>query len=170
MSHESGNTAYARPGTMGSSASAIPTRTQLQRGITLLEALLAFAILSLAILGLMRSQMAMQAHQHLARDITRATILAESEIERLQALPWTELPPDGKATILDTSPPSSGTAFTVTREVETTSSTLRRITLHVQWSDLSGTPHDLRWESARSFEPQGWGAQKLAIPAAEAMP
>ncbi|MFN9708358.1 MAG: hypothetical protein ACK53K_02770 [Burkholderiales bacterium] len=110
----------------------------------------------------MPAQMAIQAHQQLAQDITQATTLAESEIERLQALPWHNLPPDGQEKIFSDGLMSSGTHFTVTREIHTPQAGWRSITLKVAWRDLSGAPRDMQWEAARSFEPEGWGAQTLS--------
>ncbi len=150
--------------------SQVLTHRQLQQGGLLLEALIGFVLLSLLILGLVPSQIAIQSHQHLGQDLTQATMLAESEIERLQALPWRALPPDGQEKIFSQALANSSTHFDVTREIETSPVGWRRIMLKVNWTDLSGTHRNMQWESGRSFEPEGWGAKILSSQWAHSLP
>lgn len=131
------------------------------RGATLLEALIAFALFSIGMLALLRGQAEMQAQQDLARSIALATALAETELERLQSLPWHQLPPDGHDKSIQPARAGQPTAFTIQRQFATQAPGWRTITISVHWQDLSLTPRHLQWQSARAFEIDGWGARLL---------
>lgn len=62
-----------------------PDQRRLQRGIGLIEALLAFLVLSLGMLAMTRVQSDLRAHAELARQRTEAVRIAQQDIETLRA-------------------------------------------------------------------------------------
>jgi Tfp pilus assembly protein PilV len=62
-----------------------PPRPRAQRGIGLIEALLAFLVLSLGMLAMTRVQSGLRAHAELARQRTEAVRIAQQEIETLRS-------------------------------------------------------------------------------------
>jgi Tfp pilus assembly protein PilV len=128
----------------------------LQSGSTLLEVLIAFAILSMALLALMQIQMTLHHLHSLSRQVASATHWAEAELEHLAALRWTDLPADGShAPALKTHDDPS-TPLSLTRTLHTPSPGWRTLQIQVQWDDAEGARHTLRWHSARAQEPTHW--------------
>jgi len=60
-------------------------QVQAQRGVGLIEALIAFLVLSLGMLAIARVQSDMRAHAELARQRTEAVRIAQQDIETLRA-------------------------------------------------------------------------------------
>jgi type IV pilus assembly protein PilV len=60
---------------------------RLQRGFTLIEALIAFVILSVGLLGIVSLQAMAKTSQHLALQHTRAVTLADAIVERIRVNP-----------------------------------------------------------------------------------
>ena len=58
-----------------------------QRGFTLIEALIAFVILSIGLLGIVSLQAMAKTSQHLAVQHTRAVTLADALVERIRINP-----------------------------------------------------------------------------------
>ena len=61
------------------------SQTNRQRGLTLIESLLAFVVLSVGLLALLRVQPELRQHAELARQRSEAVRLAQQEIEGLRA-------------------------------------------------------------------------------------
>ena len=138
-----------------------------QRGTSLIEALVVLAIFSLAMLTLLQLQTTLQLHQELAHESASATLLAERELEHLQSLAPSHLPPDGEYAFTLPTREGHPTAFTVTRQLSTTHPGWRALTLTVRWQDRSLTEQILQWHSAYAAEPDGWGALALRAPSGQ---
>ena len=65
----------------------LPTSHSLQRGFTLIEALIAFVILSVGLLGIVSLQAMAKTSQHLAIQHTRAVTIADAIVERIRVNP-----------------------------------------------------------------------------------
>ena len=136
----------------------------LQHGTTLLEALIVLAIFSVAMLALLQLQTELQFHQELSHESASATLLAEKELEHLQSLGPSHLPPDGEYSFTEPSSEGQPTPFNVTRHISTTHPGWRTLTLTVSWQDRALTEQTLQWHSAYAAEPSGWGALALRLP------
>ncbi len=142
----------------------------LQHGTTLLEALIALAIFSLGMLTLLQLQTELQLHQEMAHESASATLLAEKELEHLQPLGPSHLPPDGEYSFTEPSREGHPTPFIVTRHIITTHPGWRTLTLTVSWQDRALTEQTLQWHSAYAAEPSGWGALALRAPSGKMAP
>lgn len=141
-----------------------------QRGTTLLEALVVLAIFSLAMLSLLQLQTELQLHQDLAHESAMATLLAEKELEQIQSLGPSHLPQDGEYSFTEPAREGRATAFTLTRQLSTTHSGWRTLTLTVRWQDRSLTEQKVQWHSAYAAEPGGWGALVARAPSGNIAP
>ena len=64
----------------------LPSSSRQQRGVTLIEALIAFVVLSLGMLAIVRTQPLLRAQADLARQRSQAVRLAQEDIEQLRGL------------------------------------------------------------------------------------
>lgn len=110
-----------------------------QRGVTLIEALIAFLVLSLGMLAVVRMQPELRQHAELARQRSEATRLAQQDVESLRGIAAASLEaitsaaytvePDGLG-----SPP-----YTVQRRVDAAAwPRSRSVEVVVRWPDRSG--------------------------------
>lgn len=116
------------------------SQTNRQRGITLIESLLAFVVLSVGLLALLRVQPELRQHAELARQRSEAVRLAQQEIEGLRA--FTSL--DGHAAIADHAhtlePDGLGSPrYAIARRVDAGSwPHARAVDVSVTWTDRRG--------------------------------
>lgn len=115
-----------------------------QRGLTLVEALIAFLILSLGMLAVVRLQPELRQHAEAARQRSEATRIAQQDIEALRSLGATSLD-----TIVDADrtiePDGLGSPrYALQRRVETaTWPQARGVTVVVSWPDRRGDVQQL---------------------------
>ena len=80
----------------------------------------------------------------LARDETRASQILQSEIESLRTYHWADLTAEDPVKTYfptDSFTSAYSTRYEISRAITTRSSTQRRITLRVTWSDTRGAEH-----------------------------
>jgi Tfp pilus assembly protein PilV len=116
-----------------------------QRGLALLEALLAFLVLSLGMLALSRLQADLRASADAARERSEAVRLAQLHVENLRAFAdsaeWDAMI-DMTA---DVTPADSTIRYTLERAVQTLSSpALKAVQVTLRWSDRRGAAQHWR--------------------------
>jgi len=116
-----------------------------QRGVALLEALLAFLTLSLGKIALSRLQSDQRASADAARERSEAVRLAQLDIEALRGFAdnagWNAI---ADATI-DVTPAGSSTGYTLERAVQTRSEpALKAVQVTLHWNDRQGSARQLR--------------------------
>ena len=149
-----------------------------QRGVSLIEALVALAVMAFGMLGMLGLQATLRTNADLTRQRAEAVRIAQAEVERLRGfesvtaspgldftdivsvLPAAVLPPAGAA--------SANTAYRRTATVlpaALTPSTpkFKTVTMDVQWEDRSGqTSHVLMVSSMAAVDPALAGSLALA--------
>ena len=116
-----------------------------QRGVALLDALLAFLVLSIGLVALSRLQGDLRANADSARERTEAVRLAQLDIEGLRAFidaaGWDAI----DETSADVTPTGSRTSYTLERTVQATSGpALTAVQVTLQWTDRHGSAQQLR--------------------------
>jgi Tfp pilus assembly protein PilV len=116
-----------------------------QRGVSLLEALLAFLTLSLGMLALSRLQTDLRASADAARERSEAVRLAQVDVEGLRSFAdsagWNSI---ADATV-DVTPAASSTAYTLERAVQTRSDpAVKAVQVTLHWNDRQGTSQQWR--------------------------
>jgi len=114
--------------------SAWPARLASQRGITLLETLVAlglFAMTAATVSNYLVSQIRMSSSNYL---YTQAYGLAEKQLETTRSLRYNDMAPGSSTTSV------GGTQFTVATAVlsDTPADGLKQITVNVSWNDMRG--------------------------------
>lgn len=123
-------------------AKPMPSR---QRGIALLEALLAFLVLSIGLLALSRLQTHLRTNADASRERSEAVRLAQTDIEGLRAFAnsadWDAIA-DASA---DVTPAGSRTRYTLDRVVQSSADpALKAVQLTLQWNDRHGAAQQWR--------------------------
>lgn len=116
-----------------------------QRGVSLLEALLAFLTLSLGMLALSRLQTDLRASADAARERSEAVRLAQVDVEALRSFAdsagWNAI---ADATV-DVTPAASSTAYTLQRVVQTRfDPAIKAVQVTLHWNDRQGTAQQWR--------------------------
>lgn len=118
------------------------SRPSHQRGLGLVEALIAFLVLSLGMLAVVRLQPVLRQHAEAARQRSEATRLAQLDLE--QARGANPVP----AATNDVDEPGTSTSYRVQREVDTVSwPQAAAVTVTVSWTERDGATQRLRLAS-----------------------
>jgi Tfp pilus assembly protein PilV len=130
----------------------LPLR-QRQRGISLIEALVAFLVLCIGMLAAARMQPWLRQHSELARQRSEAVRLAQQDIERLRAfavMPVTTGVPsydgiaNGGAVIDDDAGALTSTRYQLTRNVDALGTpNAKQVSVMVSWAERSGVPQQV---------------------------
>lgn len=137
-----------------------------QRGVSLLEALLAFLTLSLGMLALSRLQTDLRASADAARERSEAVRLAQVDVEGLRSFTgsagWNAI---ADATV-DVTPAGASTVYTLERVVRTHSDpALKAVQVTLYWNDRQGTAQQWRLSTLiASDDPALSGALTLPRP------
>ncbi|WP_119154506.1 type IV pilus modification PilV family protein [Caldimonas tepidiphila] len=159
-------------------------RPGFQRGVSIIEALAAFLILSMGLLAFARVQSELRFAADLSRQRAEAVQLAQENMEQLRAysvLPVTAgLRSFGDITAISSASPQSlildnvNTTFqlnrTVTDAVDASGATsYRQLALRVTWTDRRGNPQEVALNSIIAREdPRDSGNLSVTVPAATA--
>ena len=145
-------------------------RLHAQRGVGLIEALVAFAVLSLGMLAMTRVQADMRAHAELARQRTEAVRIAQQEIETLRAYSVLFTSAglrsfDQIATASATIDSIEPTRFELARQVATLADgQAASVALTVHWNDRRGEAHHTTLSSVIARSAPALGAALLSAP------
>ena len=127
---------------------------QRQRGTALLEALLAFLVLSLGMLGLARVQTLLREAADLARQRSEAVRLAQQDIESSRAFvslpstPGVRSYEEIAAGEIDVTPANSNTRYTLKREVQTSVDlNVKALRITLSWIDRQGARQEVRFDT-----------------------
>ena len=116
-----------------------------QRGVALLEALIAFLVLSIGLLALSRLQTHLRTNADAARERSEAVRLAQADIESLRVFAsradWDSIA-DASA---DVTPAGSRTRYALERVVQASVEPgLKAVQVTLQWSDRHGTAQQVQ--------------------------
>lgn len=131
-----------------------------QRGITLVEALVGFLVLSLGLLGALRLQSWLRLNGDIARQRTEAVRMAQQDMEQVRAFA-NAAAFQGIATQRNAAT-STPTAFTLTRTISTDNS-IKHSHVAVSWPDRSGTTQTIQLHTSIVGLPPVYSAV-LALP------
>lgn len=143
-----------------------PTRRR-QRGVSTLEALIAFALLALGMIGLARLHVELRSHADAARERSEAVRLAQQDLEQLRAFAsgaaWDAI---DDAEPADVTPPGATTAYRRERSVRIdAASGQKAVQVTLRWSDRHGAPQSLQLQTLiGAADPALSGALALARP------
>ncbi len=117
-----------------------------QRGMSLLESLIAFVVLAVGMVALARLHTGLRASAEAARERSEAVRLAQLDIEQLRAFAgtagWNAI---GDASPVDVTPPGGTIRYTLERAVQTrTEPPLKAVQVTLHWNDRHGTARQLR--------------------------
>ena len=115
-----------------------------QHGIALLEALIAFLLLSIGILALSWQQGGLRQNSDAARQRSEAVRLAQKDIEDLRAFATLDAWDDIADASVDATPAGSPTHYTLTRVVQTRDQpALKSVRVTLGWNDRHGAAQQL---------------------------
>lgn len=136
-----------------------------QRGVTLIEALLAFLVLAGGVLSMAKLQPHLQAHADMSRQRSEATRIAQEDIESLRAVALLQAdaatsgvtPYERIATVTSTverlNDAALNTVFRLTRQIEDSSSArLKAAAVSVAWAARDGSPQRVVLDSVIAGE------------------
>jgi prepilin-type N-terminal cleavage/methylation domain-containing protein len=110
-------------------------------GFTLIEALLAMSLLSIAVFGMFSLLHSVMWYNEFAETVTTATTLAQDKVEALKNTPFSSIPTGSPAEtdsgLDENGNPGAGGIYTRTTSVSwdtTYSSDIKRVTVTVSWS------------------------------------
>lgn len=121
-----------------------PASPGARRGFTIVEVMVAAAVLALGIASMITvSQRGLQALDN-ARNLTVASQLMQSEMERVRLMSWAQL--QSLQDSGETKVPLEGAAgrYACNREVRDIRSGMKEITLTATWNGYDGRPHTAR--------------------------
>jgi len=114
-----------------------------QCGVTLIEALIAFVVLSLGVLGMAKMQGALRHNADVARQRSEAVRLAQQEMETLRAKPTST---SSSFTVAPDSDRAGNTSYRVERSVSVDGG-MRTADVSVAWTDRAGATQHLALQS-----------------------
>ncbi len=129
-------------------------RRHTQRGVTLVEALIAFLVLSFGVLGMAKMQSALHLNADLARQRSEAVRIAQQDMESLRAHPSAA----SKSIIVV---PDTGRAGNTSYRVDRTVSTdggMQTAEVTVTWADRAGADQHLALRSIVATTPRALSA------------
>jgi Tfp pilus assembly protein PilV len=142
------------------------------RGITLVEALVAFAIMAVGLLGLIRAQAGLRLEADVTRQRAEAVRVAQEDLERLRAYATTE---EFDASVVATGPTEvstldANTTYTLTRVVDDAAAPAARlVSVTVAWTDRRGQSQSLTLRTLIGRADPALAGQLAAVPAANAV-
>ena len=147
-----------------------PHRSRAQRGVGLIEALLAFLVLSLGMLAMTRVQSDLRAHAELARQRTEAVRIAQQDIETLRA--YSVLTASAGTRSYEQIAPASVTVdsiaptrYELARQVAAAADgQAASVAVTVQWNDRRGEPQRTTLSSVIGRSAPSLAAALLSAP------
>jgi Tfp pilus assembly protein PilV len=129
-----------------------------QRGTSLLEALVAFLVLSLGMVSIARVQSHLRLDADVARQRTEAVRLAQQDMETLRSERTFSAIASASRSV------NAGTAYAIERRIEATGMPqAKAASITVRWTDRSGVPQQIALHSViAATDPRLSGALALA--------
>ena len=153
-------------------ASTLPPRRRIQ-GVSLVEALVALAVMSIGMLALVGVQSTMRLNSDLAKQRTEATRIASEEIERLRSFtsmaavngqPGISYDEIASRVVANYQPPDGigNTTYEVRRTVvDLATRSQKMVSVQVAWTDRTNQPQTVTLDSAISATAPTLGAMLL---------
>ncbi len=129
-------------------------RKSQQRGLTLVEVMLAATVLALALVGMIQVVVSGSEMLDVSRKQTIAMQIIHGQIEQVRLLNWTQIgtlgstdtvsveagdnTASGKMFIFGTNPPAIAKGFTCTRTISDVRTDLKQVTITVTWTGSTG--------------------------------
>lgn len=143
-----------------------------RRGVSLIEALVAMAVMAFGMLGVLGMQATLRANADLSKQRSEATRLAEEKIEAWRSFSVVPVTSGVKAyASIATEAPETLSSFvsntTYTRTATVTDSSPaghKTLVVDVSWADRTGTTHNVRLFSAAAQMPPDLAATMVAAP------
>lgn len=131
------------------STQSTPPVTQVSRGFTLIEVMVAMAVFMLGFTGLLGLQFAAARHTRQANNISMASNLAADSLERQRVADFDTIPSSASETYDRYGDENGAPAFYT---VDTTSTldgtgTYRDVTVRVRWEYATGSEHSVEMQS-----------------------
>ena len=156
-------------------------RARTQRGVSLLESLVAFAVLAASALAMADVQRHLRLGGDIARERSEATRLGSEDMEQLRAFGAIDAASAGRSyaaiessvATVDAAADRSGHAlYSIIRRVDAESAAeAKAVSVDVRWSDRTGAPHDVVLHSfIAGAAPRYAGALALGAGALDAAP
>lgn len=147
------------------------SRPRMQRGISIVEALIAFLVLSLGVLGMSKLQSQLRLHSDIARQRSEAVRIAQEDMESVRSFASRSTAKNGNsyediatasATVDPGSERSGNTSFSVERSISDGNG-FRTASVAVHWPDRTGQRQQVILESVIAGTPPALsGALTLA--------
>ena len=152
-----------------------------QRGVTLLESLVAFAVLAASALAMADLQRHLRLGGDIARERSEATRIGSEDMEQLRAFGAIDAASSARAyaaiengvsTVDATADRSGHAVYRIVRSVDAASAAaVKSVAVAVRWNDRTGAPHDVVLHSFIAGVAPGYaGALALGAGALDAVP
>lgn len=147
------------------------TRKQRVRGVSMVEALIAFLVVTVALLGLVKFQSATRLSSDAARQRTEALRLAQNDIEQLRtALDVAGIRSANRSVAADTTRGANAN-YQIARQVSAGAAESKTVHVTVSWTDRSGAAQFVALTSLMAVQPPALtGALAVAHRTADVVP
>ncbi|MBC7717975.1 MAG: hypothetical protein H7143_13675 [Pseudorhodobacter sp.] len=147
------------------------SRKQGARGVSMVEALIAFLVVTVAVLGLVKFQSATRLSSDVARQRTEALRLAQNDIEQLRAALHMADIQSANRTVAADATRAAHVNFQIARLVSASAANSKTVQVTVNWADRSGAAQFVALTSLMAAQPPALtGALAVAHRTADAVP
>jgi type IV pilus modification protein PilV len=137
------------------------------RGVGLVEALIAFLVVAVGVVGLIKFQSSARLNSDVARQRTEALRLAQNDIEQLRAATSKDI----QSATLNVTPDAANASYQVARQVTNSAAESKTVQVTVSWTDRSGAEQQVALTSLIAAQPPALtGALAVAHRTQEVLP